>query len=103
MGAKEERKDAKPPRPCGRSDCGASSGIAVDEITFGYGKLDQNGYWEHGCWPCARAWEQKHPGEIAWPFNDETLAKLEADFKLHGREARERQGCPWILTGSSTL
>lgn len=40
---------------CGREECGASTGID-ESTTFGTGELDQNGYWEHPCAVCKRAW-----------------------------------------------
>ena len=45
-------------RACGNPRCGASTGIH-EGLTFGSGKLDENGYWEHPCDPCARAWDAK--------------------------------------------
>lgn len=51
--------------------CGVSSGIH-EGVTFGTGNLDSNGYWEHPCWECARAWESQYPLEgPAWPFDHE--------------------------------
>ena len=54
---------------CGRPECHASTGIC-ERITFGTGKLDEYGYWEHGCDKCARAWEKLY-GEKAWPPSSE--------------------------------
>jgi len=36
---------------CGRGDCGVSTGIHGG-LTFGFGELDFNGYWEEECRPC---------------------------------------------------
>lgn len=55
---------------CGHDDCGTSSGLA-DELTFGRGELDDSGYWEIPCRPCAEAFEREHPGTAkqygVWP------------------------------------
>lgn len=59
------------PRPaaCGNKNCSVSTGIFGDELTFGRGRLDENGYWLIPCAPCARRHEREHPedGEC-WPF-----------------------------------
>ena len=47
-------------RPCGDPRCGTASGVA-EEMTFGHGDLDDNGYWEYPCAVCAAAFE----GEVA--------------------------------------
>lgn len=55
---------------CGNSHCSVSTGIH-DGLTFGYGKLDHNGYWQHPCRPCAKAFDERNPGSEygpAWPF-----------------------------------
>lgn len=55
---------------CGHADCGVSSGIS-DELTFGRGELDDNGYWEIPCRACAENFEREHPGTAKqygiWP------------------------------------
>jgi len=54
-------------RPPGHH-CGASTGIC-DSITFGTGELDENGYFEHPCPVCARAFEKQFPDKgPCWPF-----------------------------------
>lgn len=45
---------ATPAKACGNPDCCCSSGIH-DGITFGSGELDQFGFWEFPCRPCAVA------------------------------------------------
>lgn len=40
--------------------CSVSSDMC-ENLTFGWGKLDDLGYWKHECAPCARAYEQAHP------------------------------------------
>jgi hypothetical protein len=45
-------------RACGNPECKVSTGIA-EELTFGSGKLSDNGYWEVPCLVCARAAEKK--------------------------------------------
>ena len=55
-------------KPCGRSECGVSTGIH-EGLTFGLGTLDDHGYWSTPCPACARDWEARHPQDgPAWPF-----------------------------------
>jgi len=49
---------------CGREECGASTGID-GSTTFGTGKLDDSGYWEHLCEICRQTFGQK---EIKYPI-----------------------------------
>jgi hypothetical protein len=45
---------------CGNTDCKVSTGFH-EGLTFGSGKLDRNGYWEHPCRACAAKWDEgKH-------------------------------------------
>ncbi len=63
-------------RPEGHG-CDISTGIH-DCLTFGTGKLDGSGFWEHPCEECARAHEQQFPEDgPCWPHTDEDLRKLE--------------------------
>lgn len=58
---------------CGDFNCCASTGIH-DGLTFGKGKLSDNGYWQFPCQPCARAWDKENPNfqdGPAWPFPEE--------------------------------
>lgn len=48
-------KDCKNPE-----DCSVSSDM-FDNVTFGWGELDDHGYWEHECHECAREFERKRP------------------------------------------
>lgn len=72
IGATKTRQPA-----CGNSDCKISSGIhscpeqSDPGLTFGSGKLNDLGYWDKPCTPCARAYEKEHPevGEC-WPFQN---------------------------------
>lgn len=57
-------------RACRRRDCIVSTGIC-GHVTFGTGKLDEYGYWEHGCELCARAYEKRNPGKKTWPSSPE--------------------------------
>lgn len=60
--------EAKADRACGNADCKVSTGIC-DSLTFGRGDLDDNGYWEIPCGPCAREHERRHPDDgPCWPF-----------------------------------
>lgn len=61
-------------KPAGHK-CGVSSTV-YDAISFGTGELDDNGFWEHGCYECARAWEKQFPasGEC-WPHSRLTIMR----------------------------
>jgi hypothetical protein len=53
---------------CGNEDCSVSTGIH-DGLTFGRGDLDDYGFWQIPCSPCARRHEREHPEDGAcWPF-----------------------------------
>lgn len=52
--------DTPPDNPCGDPDCFCSSD-PFDQMTFGKGKLDFNGYFEFPCIPCAEEYVSKHP------------------------------------------
>jgi hypothetical protein len=54
--------------------CMVSTGID-GSCTFGTGELDEYGYWEFPCRKCAKAYEERNPGEVAWPFGVENLPK----------------------------
>lgn len=43
---------------CSNTQCGASSAI-TEQMTFGTGYLDPNGYWEFPCRACAAAWDAR--------------------------------------------
>jgi hypothetical protein len=54
--------------PCDNPKCGTSTGIC-GSLTCGSGKLDDFGYWEFPCYPCARELEKNLPEEgPVWPF-----------------------------------
>lgn len=68
------RRVAEGGRGCiDEQDCCVSTGIVADELTFGSGKLDDHGYWEHPCAACARAAEERDgvPLNTYWPMEDE--------------------------------
>lgn len=57
---------------CDNPKCSVSTGYH-DGLTFGWGKLDDHGYWEHPCPTCARAWEAANPDDApCWPFEKKT-------------------------------
>jgi hypothetical protein len=57
----------------GHSSCCISTGIH-DCLTFGSGELDFYGFWEHGCYDCARAHEKQFPKDgPCWPHTKEQL------------------------------
>lgn len=70
-----ENKERKMPY-CGNPKCGVSTGIH-EGLTFGWGDLDGNGFWEHGCEKCARQHEKLHPeyGQC-WPFEQPTRDQM---------------------------
>jgi len=45
---------------CGNPHCSRSSGIH-EGITFGHGHLDEHGFWEYPCRPCAAAFDAELP------------------------------------------
>jgi len=60
-------------KPAGHK-CGVSTGIH-DGLTFGSGKLDNNGFWSKPCCECARAYEEQFPDDDeCWPYADEQSA-----------------------------
>lgn len=50
-------------KACGNPKCCASTGIH-DGMTFGHGRLDELGYWEFPCRPCAKQWDETKPERI---------------------------------------
>lgn len=68
---------------CGNPRCRVSTGIH-DALTFGSGKLDDFGFWQHGCRECASAfeaadramfgsyWPHPHPDLVDMVFAAET-------------------------------
>lgn len=50
--------------------------------TFGWGELDDFGFWEFGCNSCARKFEQENP-ELGpcWPFSREVRPEWRADVE----------------------
>lgn len=72
---------------CGDPSCGASTGIC-ESLTFGSGELDDNGYWEKPCAPCARDHERLHPEDgRCWPFEGQPgpdgLPRPRANVRCH--------------------
>ena len=63
-------------RPASHNRCKVSLGIH-DCMTFGYGELDHNGFWEHGCYECARAHEQQFPNDgPCWPHTLKQISEM---------------------------
>ena len=63
-------------RPNGHSQCRTSTGIH-ECLTFGSGRLDEYGFWENGCFECARSWEEQFPEDgPCWPHTKEQISKL---------------------------
>jgi len=55
-------------RPDGHN-CNVSSTISED-LSFGNGELDDNGFWQYGCYECARAHEKQFPESgKCWPYS----------------------------------
>lgn len=45
-----------------------------DCLTFGFGELDQFGYWQHPCAQCARHHEKAYPNDgPCWPHSEEQI------------------------------
>jgi len=65
MSAKSQAAEFKIPA-CGNPNCCASTTIA-DQASFGSGELDNNGYWEHPCKTCAKAFKVIYPEKKVWP------------------------------------
>jgi len=62
--------------PPGHDKCRVSTGIH-GYLTFGSGRLSGNGFWEHPCGECAKAWEQQFPEDgPCWPHTDEQIAAM---------------------------
>ncbi len=68
---------------CEREECCSSTSIA-GSATFGTGKLDSNGYWEHPCEICEQAW-RKHERECGGEFTYDS----KKECKLEKGETRE--------------
>lgn len=64
---------------CGNLDCSSSTGIH-EGMTFGTGELDDHGFWETGCRPCAVA----HDVSMAAGRRDELEASYIADYAKGG-------------------
>lgn len=79
---------------CSNAGCCASTGLHADDdvslsgMTFGSGRLDENGYWEFPCDPCARAFEVAFPEATpCWPFPSQDLNQTRKDWlKSYERE-----------------
>ena len=68
--------------PNGPNKCGCSTHIGGD-ISCGWGELDPNGFWEYGCYECARELEEKLSKENfewfsgrVWPYSKEYVKFL---------------------------
>lgn len=53
--------------PCGNVECGISTAIDEETLTFGSGDLDDHGFFEHPCLICANEYKSKHPDAKVWP------------------------------------
>jgi hypothetical protein len=58
----------------GHEDCGVSTFIDDETLTFGHGQLDHNGSWEHPCLECALAFLKHNPTAIVFPSTKEDLS-----------------------------
>ena len=50
-------------KACGNPECCSSTGIH-EGMTFGQGRLDQHGFWEFPCRPCAIEWDENKEQRI---------------------------------------
>lgn len=62
----KNRAQQKPLPACGNKECGISTGIG-ELLTFGSGELDDYGFWEKPCEPCASTWKTEYPEDACWP------------------------------------
>lgn len=54
-------------KPCeNKHRCSVSTGLC-GSVTFGWGYLDDYGYWEYPCIFHATEWKTKHPEDSCWP------------------------------------
>jgi len=66
----------------GHENHGMSTGIHGC-LTFGWGKLDDFGYWEFPCAECAREYEKRHPKTIpCWPHTAEQIESMMQEVKV---------------------
>lgn len=61
---------ARPRRACGRADCGTSTSIDDETLTFGRGTLSEHGFWEFPCVICAEDFQKANPQYKVWPVKD---------------------------------
>lgn len=66
-----------PQRPCGDSTCACSSTI-FDQVSFGRGGLDFNGFWNIPCVVCATDYKRRFPNESVWPTTEDMEGSDEA-------------------------
>ena len=79
--------------------CWISSHI-FDCLTFGSGRLEDNGCWEHGCPECARAHEQQFPEW--WPLLAAHRRRSAGDGSLE-KQRRDGSLADLHLTCSNTV
>jgi len=74
--------------PCGHDDCACSTGIC-ERLTFGRGKLSDNGYWEIPCDVCARTAESRDGVAVGsyWPTNADLGRSIQREARI--KEAME--------------
>jgi hypothetical protein len=62
--------DAKKEKACGNPDCGASTSIDDETLTFGSGNLSSMGFWQFPCVECAEDFKKAKPQYKVWPVRD---------------------------------
>lgn len=67
---------------CNVPGCKVSSTIA-GQVSFGWGQLDSDGFWEHPCWLCAQAWRRQYPKLDIWPVSRRHAEELETLKQRH--------------------
>ena len=55
---------------CGNEECGVSTFMDDQTLTFGSGELDDYGLWEKPCLVCARTYQSKQPNAKVWPSKE---------------------------------
>lgn len=79
------------PNKCGNDDCGVSTAIDDETLTFGSGRLTADGFWEFPCNVCARECEAADPQykDKCWPFDGQDIEQLSKDITKECDEEEE--------------
>jgi hypothetical protein len=78
---------------CGNPECNCSSTIA-EQVSFGAGRLDPNGFWEFPCWTCAKEFQHTYPHYYVWPQSQahaDDLAAQNSSTYFDAQDARDAE------------